>query len=78
MGSTRALIDFVAGGLGISLLPEFDLREELLKGRIVKIPVSDYEMEMELQILVSGKRWRSPSLTRFCEEMAMKEQKPQI
>ncbi len=74
MGSTRALIDFVAGGLGISLLPEFDLREELLKGRIVKIPVSDYEMEMELQILVSGKRWMSPSLTCFCEAMAMKEE----
>ena len=70
MGSTRALIDFVAGGLGISLLPEFDLREELLKGRIVKIPVSDYEMEMELQILVSKERWMSPALTCFCEEMA--------
>lgn len=74
MGSTRTLIDFVSGGLGISLLPEFDLKEELLRGRIVRIPVSDYEMEMELQILVSGKRWKSPALICFCEEMAMKEE----
>lgn len=72
MGSTRALIDFVSRGLGISLLPEFDLKEELLKGRIIRIPVSDFEMEMELQILVSRKRWRSPALACFCEEMAMK------
>lgn len=74
MGSTRTLIDFVSEGLGISLLPEFDLKEELLRGRIVRIPVSDYEMEMELQILVSGKRWKSPALICFCEEMAMKEE----
>lgn len=74
MGSTRTLIDFVSEGLGISLLPEFDLKEELLRGRIVRIPVSDYEMEMEFQILVSGKRWKSPALICFCEEMAMKEE----
>ncbi len=78
MGSTRALIDFVAGGLGISLLPEFDLKEELLKGRIVRIPVSDYEMEMELQILVSRKRWMRPALMCFCEEMAMEEKREYV
>lgn len=69
MGSTRALIDFVAAGLGISLLPEFDLREALKNGRVVKIGVEDYGMEMELQLLVSRERWLRPALTCFCREM---------
>ncbi len=69
IGSTHTIIDLVAGGLGISVLPEFNLKKDLLEKRIVYIPVSDYHIKMYIQILVSSERWISPAIVCFCEEM---------
>ncbi len=69
IGATQLLIDFVAEGLGISLLPEFDLRRALETGQVARIPVSDFRIQMEIQILLSGERWASPAVRCFCQEM---------
>lgn len=72
IGSTAALIRLAAGGAGISLLPEFDLKEELAAGRVSEIPVEDCAMEMDIQILVSAERLLSPAMSRLCGEIAGK------
>lgn len=67
IGSTDALIRFVKMGLGISLLPEFDLKTELESGQITEIRVNDCSMQMDIQILVAAERWISPAVRGFCE-----------
>ena len=70
IGSTRAIIDFTAASLGISLLPAFDLADDLAKGAVSQLPLTDYTMEMELQILIAKNRWLSPVMETFCAETA--------
>ena len=72
IGSTAFLIDCVSQGLGISLLPEYNLAEALNSGKIREIPVKDCRIEMELQALVHKDRWRSPALRRICSCMTEK------
>lgn len=70
IGSTRAMIDFTAAGLGISLLPAFDLEQALTGGSVRELPLADYSMEMELQLLITKDRWLSPVIETFCTETA--------
>lgn len=67
IGYARTLIRFVSEGLGISLLPEFDLLMDLENERIAVLPVSDFQITMQIQLIVSKKRWISPGIHRFTE-----------
>lgn len=68
IGSTRAIIDLAAQGRGISLLPLFDLTEPLQQGRIQLLTISDYCLNMDIQVLVSRERWIPPAVRCFCED----------
>ena len=63
------MIRCVSDGLGISLLPEYNLTEALREGRVQEIPVEDCRMEMEFQALIHKDRWLSPSIQKICEYM---------
>ena len=69
IGSTSVLIRCVSDGLGISLLPEYNLTEALRQGRGQELPGEDCRMEMEFQALIHKDRWLSPSIQKICEYM---------
>lgn len=69
IGCTRSIINLVSKGLGISLLPDFNLLEDLNKGRICSILVQDFQVEMEMQILVSSEQWLSPAMKCLGDEL---------
>lgn len=68
IGSTKGIIDLVAQGAGVSLLPLFDLIEPLKQGQVRRLDVNDYGLDMDVQILVSRERWLSPAVRCFCAD----------
>ena len=69
IGSTRTLIDLVKKGFGISLLPAFNLSDELALGRISELSIADCQMELDLQIIVHKNRWLSPAIRAMCRKL---------
>jgi DNA-binding transcriptional LysR family regulator len=69
IGQTNILISYVQKGMGISLLPEFTLMEELQKKTIVEIPVRDCKISMELQLLIHKNRWLPAAARAFSHHM---------
>lgn len=69
VGATKLLLEYVQKGMGITLLPEFTLREEIEKGTIAPIPVTDCRISMELQLLVHKNRWLPPAARTFSKHL---------
>ena len=65
IGYTRLIIDAVAAGLGVSLLPRFTLEEALERGEIAVFPVAGYSISMLMQVIYSENRWLAPPLQAF-------------
>lgn len=70
IGTNKTIIDFVAAGLGISILPAVTVADAICEGRVVPIDVADYEMSMELQILAAKERWLPHPLMLLAEMFA--------
>ncbi len=67
IGYTRLIIDAVAGGLGVSLLPMFTLEEALEREEIAVFSVKGYSISMLMQVIYSENRWLAPPLQAFLD-----------
>lgn len=67
IGYTRLIIDAVAAGLGVSLLPMFTLEEALERGEIAVFSVQGYSISMLMQVIYSENRWLAPALQAFLD-----------
>ena len=78
IGSTKTIVELVAENIGISLLPSITLTDALHSGRIAPIHFSDYQMEMEIQLLIARGQWIPAAVKRFAEAFiaAMEESPP--
>jgi DNA-binding transcriptional LysR family regulator len=65
IGYTQILIDCVRKGIGISLLPSFNLDHAVLRGEIAILDVKDCPIELFLQVLVLKNQWLSPAKDAF-------------
>ncbi|MBS7526464.1 LysR family transcriptional regulator [Fusibacter paucivorans] len=65
IGYTQIIIDCVREGLGISLLPSFNLTNALENGEIALVNVKNCSIELSLQILVLQNQWLSPAKKAF-------------
>lgn len=70
IGTSKTIIDFVAAGLGISILPAVTVANAICDHRVVPLHVVDYEMNMELQILAVKDRWLPQPLMLLAEMVA--------
>ncbi len=70
--SSAALCGCVANGVGVSLLPERAVREQLAAGRIVALAWSEGELETAVQMVRHRDKWLSPPLVAFMD-MARQE-----
>lgn len=70
IGTSKTIIDFVAAGLGLSILPAVAVADAVCEGRIAVVHVEDYEIAMQLQILAAGERWLPHPLALLAEDFA--------
>lgn len=70
IGTSKTIVDFVAAGLGLSLLPAVTVADAVRAGRIAVIEVEDYAIQMQLQILAAGERWLPHPLALLAADFA--------
>ena len=73
MGSARLICSLVGSGLGISFLPDYVTQEDVEAGSIVRLNVTDFEVEIWKQLLYHRDKWVSPQLEAVLEYCAKRE-----
>ncbi|RJQ84929.1 MAG: LysR family transcriptional regulator [Desulfobacteraceae bacterium] len=63
--SVAALKQCAIRGVGIAILPEVTVEEEIARGRLSVLPWSQGKLEMALLMIWYKDRWLSPSLSAF-------------
>jgi DNA-binding transcriptional LysR family regulator len=64
IGHTRTILDAVAKGVGLTVLPEFVLKKEDYEKLQILCP-EDYSLTMEIQVITRQNRWLSPAMIEF-------------
>lgn len=62
IGSAGLICSLVEQGAGISLLPDYVTEEKVREGRLVHLPVVDFEIEIWKQLLYHRDKWVTPQL----------------
>ena len=57
----------VEGGLGVTICPEISVREELSKGRLIRLDWEEQDMDTNVIMIWHNEKWCSPLLSRFLE-----------
>ena len=71
IGNADLLADLAEQGAGITVLPDFIVRERILQGRLVRLQVKEMELEIWKQMIYHRRKWMSKPLEcvirHFCE-----------
>ena len=62
VGDTQLIRNLLCQGLGISYLPEFVIAEDLAKGNLVSLPMTEIQPDIWRQLLYHRNKWISPEL----------------
>lgn len=62
LGNTDQLCRLVAQGAGLSFLPDYATEEAVRAGRLVRLPVADFEVTVWKQLLYHRDKWLSPPM----------------
>ena len=62
VGDTQLIRNLLCQGLGISYLPEFVVAEDLAKGNLVSLPMTEIHPDIWRQLLYHRNKWISPEL----------------
>jgi DNA-binding transcriptional LysR family regulator len=65
--SVEAIKQCAVAGLGIALLPEMALKEELSEGELVALPWNLSDVSFSAQMLWHREKWISPSMAAFIQ-----------
>lgn len=73
MGSARLICSLVSQGTGISFLPDYVTQQDVEAGSIVRLNVTDFEVEIWKQLLYHRDKWVSPQLEAVLQYCAQRE-----
>ena len=65
IGSTEIIKKFVESNLGISILPEYTVKDDIAAGSLCKLVISDFNPIMYGQLFYHKNKWLSPLLKSF-------------
>lgn len=65
--SVEAVKQCVIKGLGIAMIPERSVREEILAGKLAILPLKDEILETSVLMICHKNKWLSPALKEFME-----------
>jgi len=63
--SVEAVKQCVQKGLGITIIPELSVREEIMAGKFVILTLKDEILETSVVMIWHKNKWMSPTLTQF-------------
>ena len=67
VGRTDLICNLVEMGIGISLLPEYVIKDHIDAGRLVKLPVEDMDIRVWKQLIHHRDKWVSPQLKKVLQ-----------
>lgn len=62
VGDTHLICELLRQGIGISLLPDYVIRDDLRQGTLVRLTVRDFEIIVWRQLLYYRNKWVSPEM----------------
>ncbi len=71
IGRTDLICDMVAADMGISFLPDFVTEEAVRSGKIMRIPVKGYGIDVWKQLIYRKEKWLSMQMKAIIEHMAV-------
>ena len=66
-GSLEAIKQCVKNGLGVSLLPQIAVKNEIERGELVVLPWTGKPIPFEARMLFHREKWMSPALSALEE-----------
>ena len=73
MGSARLICSLIGEGAGISFLPDYVTQQDVEACLLVRLDVTDFEVEIWKQLLYHRDKWVSPQLEAVLEYCAERE-----
>ena len=67
LGSAALLCQMVERGMGLSVLPEYTVRDALAAGRLARLNVPGCTLEMHRQLFYHRDKWLTPQMKAFIE-----------
>ena len=67
IGNADLICGLVAQGVGISFLPDYATAEAVKAGKLVYLPVVDFEIDIWKQLLYHRDKWISPAMQKVME-----------
>lgn len=74
IGNTDFIIRLLRQGGGVSLLPEFTVREDIREGRLVSLSPTDFHMRTWRQMVYHKEKWVTREMAAFIELVREREQ----
>lgn len=71
IGRTDLICDMVADDMGVSFLPDFVTEESVRQGRMVRINVKGYEIDVWKQLIYRRDKWMSLQMKAIIEHMSV-------
>lgn len=65
VGNTEMIKKFVEANLGITVLPQFTLIEELAEKKLQIVNATDFQLQMHGQVFYHKNKWLSPAMETF-------------
>lgn len=73
MGSARLICSLIGEGAGVSFLPDYVTQQDMEAGTIVRLNVTNFEVDIWKQLLYHRDKWVSPQLEAVLEYCAKRE-----
>jgi DNA-binding transcriptional LysR family regulator len=67
LGNPEAVKQCVMNGLGLALLPQMVVADELSQGRLVALPFTHPDIRFDLQYMIHPRKWMSQPLETFIQ-----------
>lgn len=67
IGNTEIIKKFVSANLGISVLPRFTVRDELISKKIVCLDIQDFSIKMKGQLFIHKNKWLTSGIKAFVD-----------
>lgn len=71
IGRTDLICDMVSADMGVSFLPDFVTEEAVKSGKIVRVPVKGYDIDVWKQLIYRKEKWISMQMKAIIEHMAV-------
>jgi len=73
LGNPEAVKRCVRNGLGIAILPQMVVEEEIHRKELIALPFQHREIQLRLQLIIHPKKWMSKPLTDFIQFLQDKD-----